>query len=173
MCFFFFSVYEVHYQFLGWVFTHKFRFILAPILKLCQKNDPNLTECLRKVVETIRPNLTAGIPDLLIPPCEPLKIPEIRIVQNAGAIRMESEYNNVIISGLSNFTLRDIDVDAKKGCIRADLWFPSLGMKSNYAIHGNILLMPITGSGNAYGNFCKLFFLFSQMSSFHSKDTEI
>lgn len=132
------------------------RFISAPILKLCQKNDPNLKECLRKVVETIRPNLTAGIPELLIPPCEPLKIPEIRIVQNAGAIRMESEYSNVVISGLSKFTLREIDVDPKLGRVRAELWFPALEMTSKYLIHGKLLLMPITGSGNAYGNFCKL-----------------
>lgn len=129
--------------------------ILAPILKLCQKNDPNLSECLRKAIETIRGNLTDGIPELLIPPCEPLKIPEIRIKQNAGAIRMESAYSNVSISGLSNFTMRDIRVDSKAGKFQADLWFPALKMTSNYLIHGKLLLMPISGSGNACGNFCK------------------
>lgn len=129
--------------------------ISAPILKLCQKNDPNLSDCLRKAIETVRGNLTEGIPELLIPPCEPLKIPEIRIKQNAGAIRMESAYSNVIISGLSNFTLRDIRVDSKAGKFQADLWFPALEMTSNYLIHGKLLLMPISGSGNACGNFCK------------------
>lgn len=127
--------------------------ILASILKQCHKNDPNLSECLRRAIETVRANLSQGIPELLIPPCEPLKIPEIRIQQNAGAIRMDSEYSNIVISGLSNFTLRDIHVDTKLDSIRADLWFPVLQMTSNYMLQGKILLMPLAGNGNASGNF--------------------
>lgn len=122
---------------------------------MCNKNDPNLKDCLRNAIESIRANLTEGIPELLIPPCEPLRIPEIRIKQNAGAIRMESQYSNVTISGLSNFTLRDIDVDPQLGRFRADLWFPVLEMTSNYLIHGKLLLLPISGNGNSFGNFCK------------------
>lgn len=89
----------------------------------------------------------------MIPPCEPLKIPEINIKQNAGAIRIESQYSDMVIAGFSNFTLRDISVDVAKKRLQADLWFPELGMTSNYLIHGKLLLMPITGSGKAYGNF--------------------
>lgn len=129
--------------------------ILAQILKTCHRNDPNLKECLRNAIESIRANLTDGIPELLIPKCEPLKIPQIHIKQNAGAIRIESEYSDMAISGLSNFTLRDINVDVPKKRLQADLWFPELKMASNYLIHGKLLLMPITGSGRAYGNFSK------------------
>lgn len=127
----------------------------APILKQCQMNDPNFTECLRKSIESLRSNLSHGVPELLIPPCEPLVIPEIRIKQNAGAISMESEYSHVVISGLSNFTLRDIYVDSAKKQFRADLWFPSLTMTSHYMMHGKILLMPLMGNGTASGNFSK------------------
>lgn len=130
-------------------------FILAQILKRCHPKDPNLKDCLRNAIESIRVNLTDGIPELLIPPCEPLKIPEINIKQNAGAIRIESEYSDMTIYGFSNFTLRDISVDVPKKRLQADLWFPELGMTSNYLIHGKLLLMPITGSGKAYGNFSK------------------
>lgn len=135
--------------------TNKMCAFSAPILKQCHKNDPNLTECLRKAIESVRLNLTDGIPELLIPPCEPLVIPEIRIKQNAGAISMESEYSHVVISGLSNFTLRDIYVDSAQNQFRADLWFPALKMTSNYMMHGKLLLMPILGNGTASGNFSK------------------
>lgn len=138
-------------------FTSVWTLFAAQILKLCRRNDPNVTDCLRKTIETLRANLTKGIPELMIPPCEPLQIPEISIQQNAGAIRLQSTYRNIIIKGLSNFTLRNISVDAKEGRLQADLWFPTLQMASNYLIHGKILLMPITGNGNAYGNFCKHF----------------
>lgn len=130
-------------------------FFSAPILKQCNKNDPNLTECIRQTIESMRANLTHGIPELLIPPCEPLQIPEIRITQNAGAIRMDSEYSNVIIYGLSNFTLRDIHVDPVKKNCRADLWFPMLKMTSNYLLQGKVLLMPLMGNGTASSNFSK------------------
>lgn len=110
---------------------------------------------MRRVIESFRANLSQGIPELLIPPCEPLKIPEIRIQQNAGAIRMDSEYSNIVISGLSNFTLRDIHVDAESNSVRAELWFPVLQMTSNYMLQGKILLMPLAGNGVASGNFCK------------------
>lgn len=135
--------------------TNTNQFILAQILKRCHRNDPNLKECLRTAIESIRLNLTDGIPELLIPPCEPLKIPEINIKQNAGAIRIESQYSDMVMSGLSNFTLRDISVDVPKNRLQADLWFPELEMTSNYLIHGKLLLMPITGNGKAYGKFSK------------------
>lgn len=139
--------------------------ISAQILKRCDKDDPNLTDCLRRTIESVRPNLTQGIPELLIPPCEPLTIPEIRIKQNAGAISMESEYSQIVISGLSNFTLRDIHVDTVQNQFRADLWFPALEMTSNYIIHGKVLLMPIVGNGTASGNFSK-FHIFQLISPF-------
>lgn len=119
-----------------------------------------MNECLRKAIESIRQNLTEGIPELLIPPCEPLIIPEIQIQQNAGAIRMDSEYSNIVISGISNFTLRDISVDPVSNHLQADLWFPVLQMKSNYYVHGKILLMPLSGNGTAYGNFSKFTTIF-------------
>ncbi|XP_031635979.1 protein takeout-like [Contarinia nasturtii] len=126
---------------------------IPQILKQCQKNDPKLNECLKNAIESVRPNLAKGIPELLIPKCEPLKVPEIRIIQNAGAIRVESQYNDVIIHGLSNFTLRDINVDPVSKRFRADLWFPHLQMTSNYIIQGKVLLMPLVGNGLATGNF--------------------
>lgn len=107
-------------------------------MKQCRKNDPKLNECLREAIELIRTNLVNGIPELLIPPCEPLSIPEIRIKQNAGAIRMESLYTDVSISGLSNFTLRSINADPKTNQVNVELWFPLLKMTSDYNIHGKV-----------------------------------
>lgn len=129
--------------------------ILADILKKCNKNDPNLSNCIRNVIESVRFNLSDGIPELLIPPCEPLEIPVVRIKQNAGAIRMESEYSHINIFGLSNFTLRDIHIGSSFNHFRVELWFPNLQMTSNYMIQGKVLLMPIFGNGTASGNFSK------------------
>lgn len=127
----------------------------AKLWKPCSRNDPNLDDCLRASVESIRPSLANGIPELLIPPLDPLEIPEINIKQNSGAIRLDSEYSNVIISGLSNFTIRDLHVDKTQHRFRIDLWFPMLQMKANYNINGKVLLLALNGTGPCTGNFSK------------------
>lgn len=121
----------------------------------CRKNDPDLNECIRKSIEMLRPKLSEGIPELLVPPCEPLSIPKINIKQNAGAIRMESDYTDVSVSGLSNFTLRSVRIDTTNNKFRINLWFPALKMTANYHIHGKLLLMSLAGNGPCTGNFSK------------------
>lgn len=140
-----------------------FQFV-ANFLKKCNKNDPHLDNCLREAIELLRTNkdknLANGIPELLIPPCEPLSIPEIRIKQNAGAIRMECIYSDVVISGLSNFTIRKVHVNKLSDSFRIDFWFPILKMSSKYHINGKVLLMPLLGKGDSSANFSKIEFYF-------------
>lgn len=127
--------------------------IPASYLKICHKKDPQLNECIRESIELLRPQLKHGVPDFMIPACDPLSIPEITIRQNSGAVRLESDYSNMVISGLSNFTLRSVRLDPKTHKFRIMLWFPSLDMTSDYHIHGKLLLMPLAGSGKSKGNF--------------------
>lgn len=127
----------------------------AIFMMSCRKNDPDLNECVRKSIEMLRPKLAKGIPELLVPPMEPLTIPEINIKQNAGAIRMESDYTDVSVSGLSNFTLRSVRIDTTNNKFRINLWFPALQMTANYHIHGKLLLMSLAGNGPCTGNFSK------------------
>lgn len=130
-----------------------YRLKVLKIWKPCRRSDPKLNECLRESIELMRTKLANGIPELIIPPCDPLLIPEVNIKQNAGAIWVDSEYTDVIISGLSNFTLRDLHVEPAQHAFRIDLWFPMLSMKANYHMHGKVLLMPLSGNGTCTGNF--------------------
>lgn len=140
--------------------------ISASYLKVCHKKDPNLNECIRESIELLRPKLSEGVPDLMIPACDPLSIPEIVIKQNSGAIHMESQYSNIVVSGLSNFTLRSVRLDPETHKFRIKLWFPSLEMTSDYHIHGKLLMMPLAGSGSSKGNFSEwLVLLVSEMNS--------
>lgn len=134
------------------VFSYK---ISASFLKVCHKKDPKLSDCVNASIELLRPKLGKGVPELMIPPCEPLLIPQISIQQNGGAIRMESEFTDIVINGMSNFTLRYIRIDPETNKFRMKLWFPTLAMTSNYHVNGKLLLLPLAGSGTCKGNFCK------------------
>lgn len=67
-----------------------------------------MNACVRDAILGLQPKLADGIPELLVPPCEPLHIPQVTIRQNAGAISMESQYANIEVWGLTNFTLRSV-----------------------------------------------------------------
>lgn len=166
-------IYDVLFHLLG-ITLHIFP---ADYLTVCHRSDPKLNDCMRTAILSLQPKLADGIAELLIPSCEPLQIPKVIIRQNAGAISMESEYANILVFGLSNFTLRSVRFDLtatykyivlrekriifsiygrvapSSNKFRIKLWFPDLRMTSDYSIQGKMLLMPLVGHGKARGNF--------------------
>lgn len=127
----------------------------ADYLRICHQSDPQLNDCVREAILALQPKLADGIPELLVPPCEPLHIPQVSIRQNAGAISMDSEYANIEVRGLTNFTLRSVRFAPASHKFRIKLWFPELRMTADYSIHGKLLLLPLAGHGSCRGNFCE------------------
>ncbi|XP_075236483.1 circadian clock-controlled protein daywake-like [Lycorma delicatula] len=127
--------------------------ISASFIKICSRSDPHLNECVKQSVEGLRPYLAKGIPELGIPSCEPLCLPEITMNQGRGSANVRSIYKDVKVRGPSNFTLRSVKIDLEKNRIRLKLFIPELQMTSTYSIKGRILMLPIEGSGPSSGNY--------------------
>lgn len=83
-------------------------FFLASFLKICNRSDPNLKQCIKESVEQLRPLLSKGIPEFDIPSCEPLIIPEVAIDQGSGTVAVKSVYKNIQVYGPSKFIIRNI-----------------------------------------------------------------
>lgn len=49
-----------------------------------------------------------GIPELNIPGCEPLVLPEIVMNQGKGSVSVQSKYTNIKIFGPTNFKLESV-----------------------------------------------------------------
>ncbi|CAL1681942.1 unnamed protein product [Lasius platythorax] len=126
---------------------------IPPFLKICHRNDPNLNECVKQSVNSLRPYLKTGIPELQIPPCEPLQVPQIEISQAVGPISIRSIYTDIEVQGGTNFILKSVKVDVDKDRVRLKLYLPHLEMTARYNMNGKILLLPINGNGLARGNF--------------------
>ncbi|XP_050456597.1 protein takeout-like [Cataglyphis hispanica] len=126
---------------------------IPPFLKICHRNDPNLNECVKQSVNSLRPYLKTGIPALQIPPCEPLRVPQIEISQAVGPISITSTYTDIEVQGGTNFTLKSVKIDIDKDRVRLKLYLPRLEMIARYNMNGRIMLLPITGNGLARGNF--------------------
>lgn len=92
-----------------------------------------------------------GMPELYIPPMEPLTVPEIKMDQDSGAIYLHSTYKNVKIKGISKHKLNDLRIEPKQLKFTVSLTFPKLYLESEYNIKGKIMMMPLLGDGH-----CKL-----------------
>ncbi|EZA49853.1 Protein takeout [Ooceraea biroi] len=125
---------------------------LASFLKICHRNDPNLNECVKRSVDSLKPYLKVGIPTLQIPSCEPLRVPHIEVSQAAGPISIKSTYSDIEIQGGTNVILKSINVDVNNDRVGLKLFFPRLEMTAHYNMNGKILLLSITGNGLARGN---------------------
>lgn len=93
-----------------------------------------------------------GIPELNVPSLEPLYIPEIKIT-HAGGMQVTAGFKNITISGPTKFRLRSVRVDSQSDKFRMKIWFPELIMRATYELKGQLLMMPINGRGDCFGNF--------------------
>lgn len=112
---------------------------------------------MRKSLNSLKRRLPYGIPELFIPPIDPLIIPEVKLNQTTGAIYMNSVFKDVHIYGLSNYSIIDISVDPKKLKITMSFSFPNVTMEATYEMKGKILMMPLAGKGDCRANFCRYF----------------
>ncbi|EDW84222.1 uncharacterized protein Dwil_GK14019 [Drosophila willistoni] len=120
---------------------------LPSFLKVCYRDSPELNECAKESFLVLKPRLMDGIPELYIPPMEPLVVPEVKMDQDSGAIYLHSVYKNVKITGISKHTLNDLRIEPSKHKFVVSMTFPQLHMESDYSIKGKIMMMPLLGDG--------------------------
>ena len=59
--------------------------------------------------------MARGIPQIGVPPMEPMKIDYLGIENQAGNIRIKGAFTNVVNHGASNFTVKEIRSDLNVG----------------------------------------------------------
>lgn len=125
---------------------------LPSYISICSEKDPKLGICIRKAINSLRPHLVQGIPELDIPPLDPLFVPKIEISQTGG-VQLSAAFHNISIFGAGDFRLRSVRVDANEDKMRIKLWYPQLSMNAQYDIRGQLLMLPVMGQGPCWGNF--------------------
>ncbi|KAK0082829.1 hypothetical protein PV325_009774 [Microctonus aethiopoides] len=123
---------------------------LPEFLHVCNRNDPNINTCISESVMHIRPYLVEGVPDYNIPSLEPLLLKELVASESQNGIRISG--NNVKAYGASDFTVGRMMVDMDKLEFDFDIHLPHLYFVGEYEIDGKVLLLPIRGNGQMYGN---------------------
>lgn len=115
----------------------------ASYFKICGRRDPNLSECVKQSVTQLLPTIRDGIPNLDVPPLEPMDVDEIAL---ADLPDFKAVATNVKLSGLSNFIVKYLKIDLDNTRIDLDIVFPKIFMKSDYDVKARILV-PINEKG--------------------------
>lgn len=96
-----------HYNFIN-NFINNF-FPSAPYLHVCHKSDPQLTECMKKSIETLRPYLVRGIPELNIPSIDPINIGDLLVSESTQSNGIRITAKNIKSYGSGGFRLRNLE----------------------------------------------------------------
>lgn len=128
----------------------------APFIKPCHRNEPDLTKCIAKVVTEIKPRLETGIPEMHIPPLNPLKLPAAGLDTGEA---FKATFENIEIFGAHNFNMKKLELDLENNKAAITLHFPILRIRSVYTVTGRILILELNGYGKADGNFSEYFYI--------------
>ncbi|XP_055850550.1 protein takeout [Episyrphus balteatus] len=134
------------------LFGGNFAALLPANFRICRRSDPNLNGCIKNCVEDLRDRMPVGIPQLHIPPLEPLLVPEVKLDQDSGAVYLHSTYKDIEIRGLSQFDVENVIANIKNNTLTMQLRFPKINLKANYSLRGKIMMMPLLGEGICMAN---------------------
>lgn len=115
----------------------------APYIQICGIKNPNLDDCIVKSVAGLSKKLGAGIPELNVPPTDPMVIGDMTLidVENFKAIG-----SDVTLSGLLTYHINSLHIDLEKRQVDFDLNLAEAKIDGNYNITAKILI-PINGRG--------------------------
>lgn len=86
---------------------------------------------------------------------EPLRIEELAMENNAGAVRIKALFSEIVAVGASNYTIKDVRSDIKKLRIDLSLGIPRVEVRGKYEVIGNVLLLPVRSNGDFWAEFCE------------------
>lgn len=123
----------------------------ADALRKCRLlENQELNNCLRQIMESLRPRMKTGIPELNLPPLDPFKLDAFTFTQREGNVVVNAKFNNVKVRGVSDFKTNYIRVNPTTLTLEVDLNLPRLLINGNYTMDGKLFLLDIVGQGPFY-----------------------
>ncbi|XP_011309495.1 protein takeout [Fopius arisanus] len=128
-------------------------FVTPEYILPCGRSDPALDTCIQKSFNHLKPYLIKGIPELELPPIEPLTIPQLGMENGQGAVRVSALFSNITAIGPGNYTVGRVRVDLRNLRLDLHLAIPKIELQGHYVVAGNVLLFPIQSQGDFWALF--------------------
>ncbi|KAK4879056.1 hypothetical protein RN001_007202 [Aquatica leii] len=127
--------------------------VLPDYIHVCKKNDVDIAQCINNSINHLRLRLPSGIPDLDVPPIEPLKLNEIKLKIGPPSAAIHCNITNLKVWGPSTFVITELKPDLAKNTFYFKIFLPRLHFKGDYDLSMSILLINAKGKGPIEGNF--------------------
>nr|XP_023014681.1 uncharacterized protein LOC111504369 [Leptinotarsa decemlineata] len=114
----------------------------------CHRSDQFLNKCMLQAMETVRPFIAKGIPEINLPPFEPLFVKGFEVDRDTEALRIKANLTNVFVHGLTNYDCRTFEFRVPSLQFATRCSFKEVKLVSDYTISGSVLGAQIEGTGN-------------------------
>ncbi|XP_069683199.1 protein takeout-like [Periplaneta americana] len=122
---------------------------LPSYFKVCARSDPNFGECVVKSSREVIPHLVKGETMFNLPPLDPFEIKELTLSHGQGRGQLNLTLRDVKLLGFKDAYMLNYSHDLNKTTHFSFLLaVPQLKVLGTYIISGQILLLPIRGTGN-------------------------
>lgn len=78
-------------------------------MKICHRTDPDLPGCVKNSIETLRPLLVKGVPDLDIPSIDPMEVGNLLVSESTRSNGLHISAKNIRAFGASTFRLKKLE----------------------------------------------------------------
>ncbi|XP_076763389.1 uncharacterized protein LOC143430838 [Xylocopa sonorina] len=121
---------------------------ISSLINACRPSDPS--NCVKDIVNGLKPYLKDGVPALQIPPLEPFALKDLEYNQT-GRVTIYMKGNNVFLNGVTNFELLEVRFDPGTNILQMQFFFPRLDLTANYEMTGRIYFMSFRGNDRLEG----------------------
>ncbi|KYB26933.1 protein takeout [Tribolium castaneum] len=113
----------------------------------CDRKKPDFKKCGPESIHQAMRQMDKPTKELGIPSLSPLVIPSLSIAGGQGSVKLDQNYKNVHIYGITNLECSKFDVDFENKIIENECLYPEIRMVSDYNVDGKILILDIKGEG--------------------------
>ncbi|KAK9888494.1 hypothetical protein WA026_000745 [Henosepilachna vigintioctopunctata] len=128
-------------------------YALPDYIKVCKSNEKDLAQCIINSVNSMRPQLKKGIPELDVPSLEPLFLDEIKIRSGPSAVKLDANITNIKVWGSSEFKILELRPNVAKRRFAFRALIPHIHFEGDYDVDMHILVLKYKGVGPINGNF--------------------
>ncbi|XP_073995534.1 protein takeout-like [Rhodnius prolixus] len=132
---------------------------LPPYVKrACARNDPNLNKCVVEVGSVALKTVIKGDPKYRVPVLNPMVIEELIVKQGTKQVGLTLVCKDCKLWGLENTKIVKADMNFNTNHHKMDFTLSKMRVVGKYNVSGQILLLPISGAGDAEFKFENLKF---------------
>ncbi|XP_072944040.1 putative beta-carotene-binding protein [Epargyreus clarus] len=133
------------------VFSTSYGYIdIEKYLNVCDRNSPDVNECLVDAVQKGLSDLAGGIKELGVPAIDPYHQKELKMEYKNNQIMAKVIIKDIYVSGLKESKVRDVRLKADEDNfhMEVDMFSPTIKAKGKYSGGGSYNSLQVNASGD-------------------------